>query len=38
MAGIASSRCFWFFQEFTEVGEVGAFIAGLSLSTTRLVV
>jgi len=38
MARIASSRCFWFFQEFTEVDEVDAFIAGLSLSTTGLVV
>jgi hypothetical protein len=38
MVGIASSRRFWFFQEFTEVGAVGAFIASLSLSTTGLVV
>jgi hypothetical protein len=35
MVGIDFFRGFWFFQEFTEVG---AFIAGLSLSTIGLVV
>jgi hypothetical protein len=38
MARISSSKCFWFFQEFTEVGVVVAFIGRLSLSTTGLVV
>jgi hypothetical protein len=38
MAGIVSFRNFWFFQKFTEIDALDAFIASLSLSTTGLVV